>query len=125
VTESTVFIVSEEVAFRQSVKMLVESAGLQAGTYATLQALSDTLEPDTHGCLVFYPGNNTLDDPAQQASLTAVCAGRPGILVTERGNVPMAVQALKAGIADVVQKPYRDNDLLERIVKALATHATA
>jgi len=125
VTESVVFIVSEDVEFRQSVKTLVESAGLQVETFATLQALFDVKNPDSHGCLVFYPRNITLGDPAQQARLTAACAGRPGILITERGNVPMAVQALKAGITDVVQKPCRDEALLERIVKALASHAPA
>jgi FixJ family two-component response regulator len=122
-TEPIVFIVSEDAQVRQSVKTLVESAGLQAGTFATLQALIEAKEPDSHGCLVFYPRSNSLGDPAQQARLTAACAGLPGILITERGDVPMAVQAMKAGITDVVQKPCRDEALLERIVKALATHA--
>ena len=123
-TEPIVFIVSEDAPVRQSVRTLVESAGLQAATFTTLQALLDAEEPGSRGCLVFYPRNNTLGDPARQAKLAAACAGRLGILITERGNVPMAVHALKAGIRDVVQKPYRDKDLLEQILKALEANAT-
>jgi FixJ family two-component response regulator len=122
-TEPIVFIVSEDALACKSVRMLVESRGLQVATFPTLQALLDAQEPESRGCLVFYPRNNTLDDPAQQARLAAVCAGRPGILITERGNVSMAVHALKAGIRDVVQKPYRDKDLLWQIIKALEANA--
>jgi FixJ family two-component response regulator len=119
-----VFIISEDAPVRQSAKELVESAGLHAATFPTLQALLDAEEPQSRGCLVFYPRDDTLGEPAQQARLAAACAGRAGIMITERGNVPMAVQALKAGITDVVQKPYRDKELLERIVKVLEAKAT-
>lgn len=122
-TGPIVFIVSEDAPVSQSVTALVESAGLQAVTFPTLQALLDADEPESRGCLVLYLQNNTLGDPAQQARLAAACAGRPGILIVERGNIPMAVHALKAGITDVVQKPYRDGDLLERIVKVLEVTA--
>ena len=123
-TESIVFIVSEDAPVCQSVKALVESAGLQAATFQTLQALLDAQEPESRGCLVFCPRNGTLGERAEQARLAAACAPRPGILITERGNVPMAVQALKAGIRDVVQKPYRDRYLLEQILKVLEANAT-
>ena len=118
-TTSTVFILSEDAQFCRSIRTLVESAGLQAITFPTLQALLDAEEPESGGCLVFYPQNDTLDVPEQRALLAAACAGRPGILIIERGNVPAAVHALKAGIADVVQKPYRDKDLLEHVAKML------
>jgi FixJ family two-component response regulator len=118
-TEPIVLIVSEDAPVRQSIKALVESAGLLAAIFPTLQALLDAGQPKSRGCLVFYPGNNTLADPAQQACLATACAGRSGILIVERGNVPAAVHALKAGISDVVQKPYRDKELLERIARVL------
>ena len=114
-----VAIVSEDAQFRQMVKELVESAGLQANTFPTLQAVLDAEEPEYWGCLVFHSETNALNDPAQQARLHLACTGRAGILVTECGNIRTAVQALKAGIRDVVQKPYRDKALLERIVSAL------
>ena len=75
--------------------------------------------------LVFYARIGTLSDQEQQARLAAVCARRPGILITERGDVPMAVRALKAGVMDVVQKPYRDKNLLDHIEKALEANSIA
>jgi len=116
---SLVAIVSEDVQFRQSVKERVESAGLQAYTFPTLQALLDAEELQACGCLVLHSETNALNDPAQRSRLRLACTGRVGILVTEQGNVRTAVQALKSGIRDVVQKPYRDRELLERIVNAL------
>jgi FixJ family two-component response regulator len=74
---------------------------------------------------VFCPRNSTPGEGAEQVRLAAACAGRPGILITERGNVSTAVQAMKAGIRDVVQKPYRDTDLLEQILKALEANTAA
>jgi len=126
VTEPIVFIVSEDATVRQSVKALVESAGLQAATFQTLQALLEARKPESLGCLVYYcPRNGTLGVRAEQARLAAACARHPGILITGRGNVSTAVQALKAGIRDVVQKPYRDRDLLEQILKALEASTAA
>lgn len=123
--EPIVLIVSGNASIRQSLKELVESKGLHATVFSTLQALLDSAALESRGCLVFQPENDTLDDPAQQARLAAACAGARGVLITERGNVSMAVQALKAGIRDVVQKPYRDRDLLECIEKVLENNATA
>jgi FixJ family two-component response regulator len=125
VIQPIVFIVSEDVPVRQSVKTLVESAGLQAATFQTLQALLEAQDPESRGCLVYCPRNGTPWERADQVRLAAACAGRPGILITGRGNVSTAVQALKAGIRDVVQKPYRDTDLLEQILKALETNTAA
>jgi two-component system, LuxR family, response regulator FixJ len=125
VTEPIVFIVSEDAPVRQSVKTLVESASLQAATYQTLQALLEAREPESCVCLVFCPRKGTLGERAEQVRLAAACAGRPGILITGRGNVSTAVQALKAGIRDVVLTPYRDPDLLEQILKALEAYTAA
>jgi len=111
-----VAIVSEDAQFRQSVKELVESAGLKANTFPTLQAVLDAEEPKACGCLVFHSEANALSDPVQQARLRLVCAGRGGILVTEQGNFRTVVQALKAGIKDVLLKPYRDGELLKQIL---------
>ena len=117
--ESIVLIVSGNASVRQSLKELVESKGLHAAVFSTLQALLDSEVPQSRSCLVFQPENDTLDDPVQQARLTTACSGVRGVLITERGNVSMAVQALKAGIRDVVQKPYGDRDLLGLIEKVL------
>ena len=112
-----VSIVSEDAQFRQSVKALVESAGLQANTFPTLQAMLGAEALQSRGCLVFHSEGNALNDPAQQERLRVACAESPAILITERGNVRTAVQAMKAGVRSVVQKPYRDSELLGHIKK--------
>ena len=119
VPKSLVLIVSEDARCRESVKVLVEAAGLNANTFRTLQALLDAKQPRARGCLVFHSESNALNDLAQQARLRAVCAERTCILITEPGNVRTAVQASKAGVRDVVQTPYQDKQLLKRIVDAL------
>jgi FixJ family two-component response regulator len=123
VCQSLVSIVSADAQFRRLVKELVESAGLQADTFSTLQALVDAEESQSHGCLVVHGEVNALSDPLQQRLLRRACAGRAGVLVTEQGNIRTAVQALKAGIQDIVQRPYRDEDLLKRIVQLDRDHA--
>jgi FixJ family two-component response regulator len=120
-----VSIVSEDAQFRQSVKALVESAGLQANTFPTLRAMRDAEERQSRGCLVFHSEKNALNDPAQQERLRVACTGRLAILVTERDNVRTAVQAMKAGVRSVLQKPYRDSELLEHIKKLVDSSETA
>ena len=121
----TVFVVSDDVAVRDSVKELVESAGLLAETFPSLQGFLEVEEPVSQGCLVFDAHSGDLSNAEQQALLAAACTGRPVLLLTERGDVPMAVCALKAGAQDVIQKPYRDNNLLDHIEKALEINAAA
>ena len=119
-----VSIVSEDAQFRQSVKALVESAGLQTNTFPTLQVMLDAEEPQSHGCLVFHSEENALNDPAQQKRLRVACTGCPTILITERDNVRTAVQAMKAGVRSVVQVPYRGSELLEQIKKLVDSSET-
>ena len=121
--EPVVLIVSSDESVRQSLKAMTESAGLRATVFSSLQALLETEAPESRACLVFQSENYELDNPAQQKRLSAACARHPGIVIIERGYVATAVQALKAGIGDVVQKPYRDKELLERIEKVLEVNA--
>ena len=116
--DPTAFVVSADAAVRDSVRALVESADLQAETFPSLQAFLD-VEPGRTGCLVFDANVSDLSDPERQTTLAAVCSRMPGIFLTDRGDVPMAVRALKLGAVDVVQKPYRDENLLGGIQRAL------
>jgi FixJ family two-component response regulator len=121
---SLVSIVSEDAQFRKSVKALVESAGLQANTFPTLQAMLDTEEQQSRDCLVFHSEENALNDPAQQERLRVACIEWLAIVITERDNVRTAVQAMKAGVRSVVQKPYRDSELLDHIKTLVDTSET-
>ena len=118
-SKSTVFVVGADTAVRDSVKTLVESAGLKAEIFASLHAFLDAVEPGRQGCLVFDAGIGDLSDQEQQARLAAAFTRMPGLLITDRGEVRTAVRALKVGATDVVQKPYRNQNLLDSIKNVL------
>ena len=120
-----VFVVSADVAVSDSVKALVESAGLAAEMFRSLQMFLEAVAPDRRGCLVLDAHIQDFRDPQWQASLAAAYNRMPGLLITDRGDVPTAVRAVKAGAVDVVQKPYREQNLLDAIISVLQADAAA
>jgi len=119
----TVYVVSSDTGVGDSVRELVESAGLEARILPSLRAFLDEVETEHPACLVLDALIDELQDQDRQARLAAAFAMLPGLLITDRGDVPMAVHAVQAGALDVVQKPYGDRSLLSRIKKALAADA--
>jgi FixJ family two-component response regulator len=115
----TVFIVDDDEAVRESLGLLLESVdqgskGFAAGT-EFLEAYSD----DMAGCIVLdirMPGMNGME---LQKKLNEANSILPIIFVTGHGDVPMAVEAMQYGAVDFIQKPYREQDLLDKINQAL------
>jgi len=116
-----IFVVTSDGAIADSVLELVESAGLEGEHLPSLQAFLGSVEPDRPGCLVLDASIACLEHQDRQARLAAAFTRMPGLLITDRGDVPMAVSAVKAGAIEVVQKPYSNHSLLDAIKKALAT----
>jgi len=123
--EQTVFIIDDDAAVRDSIQELVESVGLCAQTYVSAQAFLDSFQPERSGCLVLDVRMAGMSGLLLQEKLAELGAGIPVIIITGHGDVPMAVRALQAGAADFVQKPYRDQLLLDSINKALASDVAA
>jgi FixJ family two-component response regulator len=123
--EQTVFIVDDDEAVRDSIQELVESVGLCAQGYDSGQAFLDDFQPHRSGCLVLDVRMAGMSGLVLQDKLNELGARVPVIIITGHGDVPMAVRALQAGAADFVQKPYRDQLLLDSINKALAVDAAA
>jgi len=119
-TEQTVFIVDDDEAVRDSIMELVESVGLQAEAFASAQAFLEVYHADRAGCLVLDVRMARMSGLALQAKLNEIDAKLPIIFITGHGDIPMAVEALKAGAFDFIQKPYHEQSLLESINKALA-----
>lgn len=115
----TVFMVSEDAAVRDSVKDLVESVALQVETFPSLRDFLETVASGPLGCLVLETTVADSRDEERQAGVADACKRLPTILITDRGDVPAAVRAVRAGAVDVVQKPYRDKTLLGCIQQAL------
>ena len=115
-----VFVVDDDEAVRSALKLLLKSVGLTATALPTAQQFLATYDPLQPGCLVLdvrMPGMSGLE---LQEHLNLKGAVIPVIFITGHGDVPMAVEAMQQGAFDFLQKPFRDQDLIDRIQKALA-----
>lgn len=123
--EPTVFIVDDDAGVRDSIQELVESVGLCAECFASGQTFLDAYQPERPGCLVLDVRMAGMSGLALQKKLVELEAKIPVIVLTGHGDVPMAVQALRSGASDFIQKPYRDQLLLDSINRALAANVAA
>jgi len=118
---STVYIVDDDQAIRHAMELLMRSVGLN---YEIFPSASDFLANHTNdraGCLVLdirMPGIGGLE---LQEKLNDSGSTLPIIFITGHGDVPMAVDAMQKGAVDFIQKPFRDQELLDRINEALET----
>jgi two-component system response regulator FixJ len=117
---TTVFIISDDFAIRGSVAELVAAAGLRAETFASVGSWLDAVPPERRGPLVLDARVRDFTGSERLADFTSVYAKRPVLVLIDRGDVPMAVRAMRDGAVAVVEKPYRDENLLERIKRAAA-----
>lgn len=123
--EQTVFVVDDDDAVRDSIKELVESVGLQAKGYDSALAFLDSFDPQRAGCLVLDVRMVGMSGLVLQERLNELEARIPVIVLTGHGDIPMAVQSLRSGAVDFIQKPYREQALLDSINAALARDAAA
>jgi two-component system, LuxR family, response regulator FixJ len=115
-----VYLVDDDEAIRDSLSLLLESVGLEHAVFASAREFLEAYDRDQHSCLVAdirMPGLSGLE---LQQRLNQERAEVPIIFITGHGDVPMAVNAMKSGASDFIQKPFRDQDLIDRIHKALA-----
>ena len=114
-----VYIVDDDDAIRDSLSLLMRSVGLASETHESAGDFLQAYEPDKLSCLIAdirMPGLSGLE---LQQELNERHAEVPIIFITGHGDVPMAVKAMQAGAMDFIQKPFRDQDLLDKIHKAL------
>ncbi|GIK35542.1 MAG: DNA-binding response regulator [Gammaproteobacteria bacterium] len=117
--EPKVFVVDDDQAVRDSLGLLLRSMGQKARLFDSAQAFLDDYDPNMAGCIVLdirMPGMSGME--LQQKLKTMHCTV-PIIFVTGHGDVPMAVEAMHHGAFDFIQKPFRDQELLDRINQAL------
>jgi FixJ family two-component response regulator len=119
----TVFIVDDDEGVRNSLRFLLKSVGHTTRTLSSATEFLDTYKPSQPGCLVLdvrMPGMSGLE---LQQQLNLRGATVPVIFITGHGDVPMAVEAMQHGAFDFLQKPFRDQDLIDRIQRALERDA--
>jgi two-component system response regulator FixJ len=121
--EPTVFVVDDDPAVLDSLRMLIESVGLRVQTAPSAQAFLSSYDPDRPGCLVLDVRMPEMSGLELQQRLASQGVRLPILIVTGHGNVPTAVKAFKAGAMDFFEKPYDDQALLDSIQEAIAVDA--
>ena len=116
----TVFVVDDDDAVRDSLRLLLKSAEITCQAFASAQDFLSVYDAAHPGCLVLdvrMPGMSGLE---MQQELNMRGATLPVIFITGHGDIPMAVEAMQHGAFDFLQKPFRDQELLDRVQRALA-----
>jgi len=119
----TIYVVDDDEGVRNSLRFLLKSVGLSARTLASAREFLETYKPGQPGCVVLdvrMPGMSGLE---LQQQLNLRGATLPVIFITGHGDIPMAVEAMQHGAFDFLQKPFRDQDLIDRIQRALERDA--
>jgi two-component system, LuxR family, response regulator FixJ len=114
-----VVVVDDDSGIRNAMRALLRSVGLESMQYASAQEFLAAYQPSQPGCLVLdirMPGMSGLE---LQQQLNLRGAVIPVIFMTGHGDIPMAVEAMQHGAFDFLQKPFRDQDLLDRIQRAI------
>ncbi len=119
----TVFIVDDDEAFRDSVKELLGSVGLACETYRSALEFIDAYDAARPGCLVLDVRMAHMSGIALQAKLKDMGAQIPVVFISGHGDIAMAVNTIKNGAVDFVQKPYREQELLDAVNEALRQDA--
>jgi RNA polymerase sigma factor (sigma-70 family) len=116
--EQVVLVIDDDPSMRTAIKELIEAVGISCQTFGSGQELLNATLPDVPSCLVLdvrLPGLSGLN---LQRELTARGISIPIIFITGHGDIPMSVQAMKAGAVEFLTKPFRDQDLLDAIEQA-------
>jgi FixJ family two-component response regulator len=118
--EAIVFVIDDDPAICRASARLIQSVGLTVQTFGSAQEFLSSPRPDAPACLVLdvrLPGLSGLD---LQRALAEAQVHVPIIFITGHGDIPMSVQAMKAGAVEFLTKPFRDQVLLDAIQDALA-----
>jgi two-component system, LuxR family, response regulator FixJ len=122
--ENTVHVIDDDQAVRDSVAFLLTAAGLEVRTHDSAEAFLDMLEQITSGCIVT---DVRMPQMSGLELLQRVRQSRPDlpvIVITGHGDVPLAVEAMKAGAVDFLEKPFDDDALVSAVEAALRRQAS-
>lgn len=115
----TVYVVEDDEAVRDSLELLLKSDSKAVKTYPSATDFLGDYSEEMAGCIVLDIRMPGMDGMELQKKLNARHSLLPIIFVTGHGDVPLAVDAMKEGAVDFIQKPYREEALLEKIESAL------
>ena len=124
-TDGVVFVVDDDAEMRESLKNLIRSVGLRVEVFPSAPQFLQSKRPDVPGCMILdvrLPGLSGLDLQKRMAEAEIEI---PIIFITGHADIPMTVQAMKAGAVEFLTKPFREQDLLDAIQQALERDSQA
>ncbi len=117
--KSTIYIVDDHEAVRDSLGALLEAHGLTVEMYGCGHDFLTALDPSLHGCLLLDLRLPDMSGIEVQQKLSSMKAKLRTIMISGHGDIPLAVKALKAGAVDFIEKPCTDEVILDRVHRAL------
>ena len=115
----TIFVVDDDSTVREAMRDLLQEHGRTVETYASSEAFLDAYRPGSEGCLLVDARMPGMGGLALLQRLKGEGSRLASIMITGQGDVPMAVEAMRAGAADFIEKPIRRNELFASIEHAL------
>ena len=122
-TDPVVHVIDDDQAARESLEFLIDCAGIRVRGYESAIAFLEAVPAMEHGCIVTDVRMPEMSGVELIGRLKALAVPDPVIVITGHADVPMAIQALKAGVADFIEKPFSDESILSAIRAALARHS--
>jgi len=117
--QDTVFIVDDDEGIREGLGLLLETVGQPYESYSSAMEFLNAYDPSKGGCLVLDIRMPRMSGLELQEKLNEQECLLPIIFITGHGDIPMAVDAMRRGALDFIRKPFREQDLLDRINEAL------
>lgn len=119
VDAATVYLVDDDRSMREAISSLVRSVGLNVETFSSAREFLDHVRSEACACLVLDVRMPRMSGLDLQHVLREKGVDIPIIFITGHGDIPMAVRAIKSGALEFLPKPFRDDELLEAISRAL------
>ncbi|MCY7397579.1 MAG: response regulator [Sphingomonas bacterium] len=118
--EPTVHVIDDDEAARDALAFLLDCAGLAVRSYESAAEFLNAVPTMEHGCIITDVRMPEMSGVELIGRLKALAVADPVIVITGHADVPMAIQAMKAGVADFLEKPFSDDAILGAVRSALA-----
>jgi two-component system response regulator DctR len=119
-TEPRVYVVDDDAAVRDALTFLLSSRHVSTSTFASGEAFLEVFTPEMRGCVLTDIRMDGISGLELFGRLSEIGSRLPCIVLTGHGDVPMAVEALKKGMRDFIEKPFDANDLVDKLIVAMA-----
>ncbi|WP_425996831.1 response regulator FixJ [Caulobacter sp. DWR1-3-2b1] len=118
-TDAVVHVVDDDESARESLAFLLESADFQVVSYDSAPAFLDALPTASPGCVITDVRMPEMSGQELVARLAALDARMPVIMITGHGDIPMAVEAMRSGVVDFIEKPFSESRILDALKRAM------